>query len=311
MLNSLSMNYPNIKGIKYHYKSVSVEHLDELQEDFDRVNRKGVLSNHNTYRNYLSNKKFAIPEDLPDAKSLIVLATATRMMKANFHLNGNVYDIMVPPPYYDDGLTYEDLEDLVLNIIIKKPGYKIIKARNLLHLKLLAVRSGLGTYGRNNICYIEGMGSFFTLHAYYTNYKMESDAWHELKMMDHCESCTYCINNCPTNAIRGEPFVIDAGKCLPLYNEIDGEFPKWMDNNIHHALMGCMKCQYYCPGNKEEIKKEGLFEDVSEKETKMLLNGESSDNLISSLSSKIKMFDSSDGMKFLPRLKRNLELLIR
>jgi len=305
------MNYPTIKGIRYHYKSVSVEHLDDLQEDFDKLDRNGILSNHDTYRNYLSNKKFVIPESLPDAKSLIILATSTRMMHANFHLNGKVYNIMIPPPYYDDGLTYEDLDDLVLNVIIKKSGYDIFKARNLLHLKLLAVRSGLGTYGRNNICYIEGMGSFLTLHAYYTNYKMASDSWHELEMMDHCENCNYCIKNCPTAAIRGDPFVIDAGKCLPLYNEIDGEFPKWIDNNIHHALMGCIKCQYYCPGNKEEIKKEGRFEDVSEKETKMLLNGEFNDNLISSLSSKIKMFDSSDGMKFLPRLKRNLELLIR
>ncbi|MBY8988243.1 MAG: hypothetical protein KGD61_07295, partial [Candidatus Lokiarchaeota archaeon] len=172
------MNYPTIKGIKYHFKSVSVEHLDDLQEDFDSLNRKGVLSNHDTYRSYLSNKKFAIPETLPDAKSLIVLATSTRMMNANFHLNGNVYDIMVPPPYFDDGLPFEDLDELVLNEIIKKPGYESVKVRNQLHLKLLAVRSGLGTYGRNNICYIKGMGSFLTLHAYYTNYKMENDSWH-------------------------------------------------------------------------------------------------------------------------------------
>jgi len=140
---------------------------------------------------------------------------------------------------------------------------------------------------------------------------MEHDTWHELKMMEQCENCTYCINNCPTNAIRGETFVIDAGKCLSLYNEIDGEFPKWMDMNVHNALMGCMKCQYLCPGNSEEIKKAGRFEDVSEEETKMLLNGEFNDTLISALSSKIKMFDSSYGMKFLPRLKRNLEVLIK
>ena len=136
---------------------------------------------------------------------------------------------------------------------------------------------------------------------------MESDSWHELKMMDHCENCTYCINNCPTNAIRGDPFVIDAGKCLPLYNEIDGEIPKWMDKNIHHSLMGCMICQYNCPGNKEEIKNAGRFEDISEEETKMLLNGDFNEELASILSSKINM---TYGKEFLPRLKRNLELII-
>jgi hypothetical protein len=43
----------------------------------------------------------------------------------------------------------------------------------------------------------------------------------------------------------------------------------------------------------------------------MLLKGEFTENLILSLSSKIKMFDPSDGMRFLPRLKRNLEVLIK
>jgi len=38
------MNYPNNKGIRYHYKSVLIEHLNELQEDFDKINRKGVLN---------------------------------------------------------------------------------------------------------------------------------------------------------------------------------------------------------------------------------------------------------------------------
>ena len=58
------MNYQNIKGIKYHYKSVSIEHLNELQEDFDKINRKGILSNHNIYRTYLSTKQFVSPEIL-------------------------------------------------------------------------------------------------------------------------------------------------------------------------------------------------------------------------------------------------------
>ena len=305
------MNFPTIKGIRYHYKSVSVEHLDELQEDFDSINRKGILSNHVTYRHYLSNKKFVVPENLQNAKSLIILAISTRIMYSNFHLNGKVYDVMIAPPYYDDQLTFEDIENLISTEIIKNPEYKLVDVRNQLHLKILAVRSGLATYGRNNICYIKGMGSFFTLYAYFTNYKMENDTWNELKMMENCEHCTYCIDNCPTSAIRGDPFVIDAGKCLPLYNEIDGEIPKWIDKNAHTALMGCMKCQHNCPGNKDEIKKAGRFEDITEEETKMLLNGEFNIDLVSSLSSKIEMFDTSYGMSFLPRLKRNLEVLIK
>ena len=65
---------------------------------------------------------------------------------------------MIPPNYYDDGSTFKDLENLVFKKIIKVPGYKIQFASNL-HLKLLAVRSGLGKYGRNNITYIPNMAS--------------------------------------------------------------------------------------------------------------------------------------------------------
>ena len=38
------MNYPNIEGIRYHYKSVSIEHLNELQEDFDKINDETNLN---------------------------------------------------------------------------------------------------------------------------------------------------------------------------------------------------------------------------------------------------------------------------
>ena len=42
-------------------------------------------------------------------------------------------------------------------------------------MKLAAVRSGLAQYGRNNICYVEGMGSFFSFHAYLTDRVFEED----------------------------------------------------------------------------------------------------------------------------------------
>jgi epoxyqueuosine reductase len=40
-------------------------------------------------------------------------------------------------------------------------------ALSLLPLKSLAVRSGLAAYGRNNVCYVPGMGSFLELVGLY------------------------------------------------------------------------------------------------------------------------------------------------
>ena len=305
------MNFPQIKGINYCFKSVSVDHLKELQNDFDVGNFNGNLSDNETYRYYLSYKKFAIPKALPDSKSLIILAISTRLMRVKFHLEGEIFDVIVPPPYYDDGLTFEEIENLIKDEIIKESGYEIEETRNQLFLKILAVRSGLAKYGRNNISYIKGMGSFFSLYAYYTNFKMPSDGWCNLELMELCQNCNYCLRSCPTNAIRESNFIIDAGRCISLYNEIDGEIPKWVNPNSHHALMGCIQCQSHCPGNNEKLKNVGYFEDISNKETKMLLDGDFNSELIKSLSVKIKMFDMSNGEKYLPRLSRNLNLIIK
>lgn len=220
---------------------------------------------------------------------------------------------MIPPNYYDDGTTFEDFEAIILKEIIKESGYKIQLAKSL-HLKLLAVRSGLGKYGRNNICYVDDWGSMIYLMAYFTDFQFEEDNWTEIKMMDQCENCTICINNCPTRAIP-EPnstnFVINAGKCIPVYNEIQGIIPDWIPFDAHNALIGCMKCQKPCPRNNKTIKIIEKLEDITEEETKVILEGTYDENIVKSLSKKLKLFLPPDANRVLPVIKRNLELLIK
>ncbi|MFX1437659.1 MAG: 4Fe-4S double cluster binding domain-containing protein, partial [Promethearchaeota archaeon] len=201
---------------------------------------------------------------------------------------------------------------LILNNIIKEPGYKI-EFTNKLHVKLLAVRSGLGKYGRNNICYVDDWGSMINLFAYFTDYQFKEDNWTELKMMDQCINCTFCVNNCLTGAIPNPSdgiFVINAGKCISVYNEIKGEIPDWIPSDAHNALIGCMRCQKQCPANHNVIEFTEIFDDITEEETKMILNGKYEDNLVASLSKKLKMFTPSEAERGLPVLKRNLSLLL-
>jgi epoxyqueuosine reductase len=118
------------------------------------------------------------------------------------------------------------------------------------------------------------------------------------------------VENCPTSAIPYTPeenFVIDAGKCIPLYNEIKGEFPSWINPDAHNALMGCMRCQLKCPANSETVKLTEKFEAVSEEETNMILEGKSDKILLESLTKKLRRACS---MEFLPILKRNLKVLL-
>ena len=298
---------------EYKYRTVSVEHLEELQEDIDKLRRAGKLSNNKVYRSYIDSKKFEVPETFPNAKSIIVLAIFSKLGLVNFHLNGKKYEVVIPPNYYDDGTTFEDFENLILNEIIKEPGYKVEFTLKP-HRKLLAVRSGLGRYGRNNICYIDGWGSMFYLYTYFTDYKFEKDHWTEIKMMDQCENCTICYNNCITKAIpppSDDNFVINATNCIPVYNEIEGIIPDWIPSNAHNVLIGCMRCQTPCPSNSEVMGLTEYLGDITEEETKMLLNGYYDEKLGESLSKKLKMFLPSDAERSLPVIKRNLELLIK
>ncbi|MFX1309772.1 MAG: 4Fe-4S double cluster binding domain-containing protein [Promethearchaeota archaeon] len=308
------MNSYNIySDIKYRYRTVSVNHLEELQEDIDKLRREGKLSDNKVYRSYIDSKKFEIPENFPDAKSIIILAIFSKLAIVNFHLDGVKHEIMIPPNYYDDGTTLEDFETLILNDIIKEPGYKVVYT-NKLHVKLLAVRSGLGKYGRNNICYIDDWGSMINLFAFFTNFQFEEDNWTEIKMMDQCKNCTICIKNCPTNAIPtpfDENFVINAGKCISVYNEIKGIIPDWVPSDAHNALMGCMRCQKICPSNRKVIKLTEMLDDITKDETKKLLDGSIDEKLIESLSKKLKMFSPPDADRIIPVLKRNLEILIK
>ncbi len=301
------------ENIVYQYKIVSVDHLDELQEDIDKLRRAGKLSDHEVYRSYIDTKKFQVPETIPNAKFLIVIAVLTKLVLVNFHFDGKKHEFMIPPQYYDDGLELEDLENVVNKEIIIESGYKIERSTKL-HLKLLAARSGLGKYGRNNICYVDEMGSLITLYAFFTDFQFDVDNWTEIQMMDYCKRCTTCMNNCPTHAIPTSPeenFVINVGKCLTLYNEIDGEFPPWIDKGAHNALEGCMRCQLTWPGNSKSIKLTQRFDDVTEEETKMILEGSPDEYLLNALSDKIKMFSRSYANKKFPSFKRNLEVLLK
>lgn len=292
------------------YRTTSVDHLSELQEDVDALAREGKLSDNRVYRGYLSELRFAVPETLPDARSIIVLAVFTRLMLVRFHLDGKTYEAMMPPQYYSSCVSAEDLRYAVLQEVIGTPGHEAERADRV-HLKLLAVRSGLGRYGRNNLCYVDGMGSFLTLYAYFTDFAFDVDDWGEMRMMDTCRDCRVCMDECPCGCITEENAVIDVGRCLTLYNEIPGEFPGWIGPHDHNALVGCMRCQLCCPVNREAAELTGRLEDITEEEARKILEGVPDAELLASLSRKLRGFGPARSEEHFPVLTRNLRALLR
>lgn len=130
--------------------------------------------------------------------------------------NGETLALILPPTYVGYDETRKWVEDLLAQILRTK-GYRVV--RPSLPLKLLAVRSGLGWYGRNNICYVPGMGSFLQLVSVYSDLPCQKDSWREAQMMPSCQNCYACRLSCPTGAISSDRFLLRAERCIVFHNE--------------------------------------------------------------------------------------------
>jgi epoxyqueuosine reductase len=297
-------------GFIYKARTLSVSHFPELQAWMDGLRRDDKLSRHPVYRSYIDNRSFAVPDDFPAAASVVILAYATPMLRLNVRHRGRDREIVLSPLYFEDGVTRAGLEAVVRRDIVRDPAAKLVPAQRL-HLKLLAVRSGLGRYGRNNICFVDGMGTYHALFAFLTDATGLPDSWGELALLEDCRECPLCYSLCPTGAIRRESFVIDAGRCVTLYNEVEGEFPNWILPSMHNALMGCLKCQLGCPANEKPGPRIERGGDIDEDETAKILAGAPDDALLASLGRKLRGFPPATDRAQFPILTRNLAALLR
>jgi epoxyqueuosine reductase len=283
---------------------VSIDHLDELGSEVRALHDSGRLDDA-FFRDYA--KPFFSPkppEKLPGAKSIIVMAIPQPMLRATFSWKGKEVRGVVPPTYADYQRVFRR-ERRLLTDAFGNEKHRLVKA--VLPLKLLAVRSGLAMYGRNNVTYIQKLGSFYRLMAFYSDYDSPVDNWREKKALPLCSKCTACMKACPTGAIQKDRFLIRAERCLSYLNEKDSEhaFPKWVDASAHNSIVGCMRCQRACPYDKEFT---GWCEDrvrFSEDETAYLLRGKYSGAKAAKIEKKLKTVGLD-----LSIFPRNLEALI-
>src|SRR5271157_3800829 len=289
----------------FRARIVSVSHLQELQKKIESL-RSHALLDSQFYNDRLAWFNFQVPEDLQKAQSLIVVAVPRPQTRAIFTWNGKRRPLILPPTY----TAYDDITKQIGKLLAKILGEKGYKsAETALPLKLLAARSGLGQYGRNNICYVSGRGSFLQLVAVYSDMPCKEDSWQEATMMKSCEECDLCRRACPTGAISSDRFLLRAERCIVYHNEKKGDvpFPEWMATSWHNCIIGCMHCQRVCPQNKGVIQWTGEEEEFSEKETALLLEGMPRDKLPATMLKKLKHLSLVD---YFDRLPRNLGIFL-
>lgn len=289
----------------FRMRTIRVDRLEEVARTLEAQHDEGLLDE-GFYLERLAGFEFSPPEGFQDARSVVIVGYADPHVVFTFEWKGKRVPVTVPPTYLHwvekDALAERTLRDL-----LEAGGYKLAGAR--VPKKILAVRSGLARYGRNNITYIPGIGSYYRVAAFFSDMPCREDAWAEPVVMERCEACLACVQACPTGAIDPARFLLRAERCITFWNEKPKgiPFPGWLDSSWHNCLVGCTLCQGVCPENSRgpEVREEGGT--FSEDETRMLLEGRHAGDLPDGL---VERLEKADLLPTLDTLPRNLGMLL-
>ena len=112
--------------------------------------------------------------------------------------------------------------------------------------KPLAAMSGLGWQGKHTNLVSREFGSWLFLGVILTAAKLEPTP----PEIDHCGSCTACLDICPTNAFPSA-YELDARKCISyLTIEHKGPVDEDLRAKMGNRIYGCDDCLAVCPWNK-------------------------------------------------------------
>jgi len=112
--------------------------------------------------------------------------------------------------------------------------------------KPLAAMSGLGWQGKHTNLVSREFGSWLFLGIILSAAKFEPTP----PEMDHCGSCTSCLDICPTDAFPA-PYKLDARKCISyLTIEHKGPVNETLRAKMGNRIYGCDDCLAVCPWNK-------------------------------------------------------------
>ena len=115
--------------------------------------------------------------------------------------------------------------------------------------KALAEQAGLGWIGKHTNLLTAGTGSWYFLSEILIDVALPYSTPAE----NHCDTCTACIDICPTGAIVA-PYVLDARRCISyLTIENKGVIPLEFRRPIGNRIYGCDDCQIVCPWNERAV----------------------------------------------------------
>lgn len=278
---------------------IDIKHLNELKDFFNEYCQRNEL---NPFQKWITNKMydFTIPDER--IKSLILVAVHHPFYaKVEFIFNGKKKTILsLVRSNFNRAESY-------LKSYLEAQGFLLKPVFNL-PLKRLGAQSGLAVYGKNNITYVDGLGSNFSYLSFFSEVPCTRDTWDEPKMAERCQkNCMLCVNACPTGAILENRFLIDNQRCLSFFNEVPDDFPEWLDEKMHHTAYDCLYCQKICPMNADQIDQIEVNIGFDAEETNSIINGVEFSSLKIQTRQKLQHLGMDDWYKAIPR---NLKILL-
>lgn len=210
--------------------------------------------------NYLADHRRDLREDLrliyPDFQSALVFLFSYKDTK-KWMLENNHHDVAA----YTLGFGGEDyhftlktrLERIFTSI--NRPGLEAfysLDAQPVLE-RDLALRAGLGWFGKNSMLINQKEGSYFIIGSILLNQKLPLEVLSP--DTDHCGQCTACADACPTNAIDLTTRTLKASQCISTFTiEIFKEAKPPEGFQVSRGeIFGCDICQDVCPWNKKPL----------------------------------------------------------
>lgn len=117
--------------------------------------------------------------------------------------------------------------------------------------KPLACLSGLGSFGKNTLILIPGMGSLFVIAGLFLPLPVAgvTDSGGPNVSFDLCGTCRACLDACPVGALP-EAGRLDEKRCLQALCTETVPFSEAFRRAWGFRFYGCQSCQEACPHNR-------------------------------------------------------------
>lgn len=215
----------------------------------------------------VAQKAQTLAQDAPGAQSVIVLAWDYAQNAFPESLVGKVGRIYqarcyAPPKHYQAAARLR-----LVQSFLEEKGCTLYP-KVFVPERWAAAKAGITDYGKNNLAYAEGHGSFIVLQSLVVDAVL--DVTDEDPHTSRCPAgCTACMKACPTAALYA-PYRLEPKRCLAFNSfmtdakrggGITDDIPIEIRDKMGEVVHGCDICQQVCPRNKHRLQ-QALVPDV-------------------------------------------------